>query len=205
MLRTIHLHGSFGKLSDKPIYLDVDNPTMLVLGLQSQVSGFKQMFRQFSQVAFVKGDEKYAEAITPDNFEMSLGNTKDIHIVPFIEGAGFEITWAMVGNWVVSALVNMAVAYVLGSIAQALAPKPNTNGVTPADQKPSFLFTGAVNTNTPGAAVPLVYGRFRVGSVVISAGTISERITEQPTTAIGGKFLTRILQLMKDQFPTLTI
>lgn len=44
------------------------------------------------------------------------------------------------------------------------------------DQRPGFLFNGAVNTSEQGGPVPLVFGRIRAGSVVVSAGISTARI-----------------------------
>jgi predicted phage tail protein len=43
-----------------------------------------------------------------------------------------------------------------------------------ADNRPSFLFNGPVNRVEQGGAVPMVFGRMRVGSVVVSAGLSAE-------------------------------
>lgn len=45
----------------------------------------------------------------------------------------------------------------------------------PPDQRTSYLFDGAVNTVAQGGPVPIIYGRMRVGSVVVSAGINSVR------------------------------
>lgn len=44
------------------------------------------------------------------------------------------------------------------------------------DQRASFLFNGPVNVTEQGNSIPLVYGRFRTGSVVASAGLTVEQI-----------------------------
>lgn len=44
------------------------------------------------------------------------------------------------------------------------------------EQRASFLFDGAVNTNEQGVPVPIVYGRIRTGSVVVAGGLSTERI-----------------------------
>lgn len=66
---------------------------------------------------------------------------------------------------------------VLSGVAQLVAPTPSGSGTsTSADDKAGFLFNGAVNTSQQGAACPLVFGRIQAGSVVVSAGIITERI-----------------------------
>jgi predicted phage tail protein len=189
-LRTIHLHGIFNDLQPTPFEMDVDTPMMLLLALQSQIKGFKEAFRQTKFISFVKDEI----CITEDTFKMPFGNAKEIHLVPAVEGSGADpITWTVIGTWVAHTLVALATTYAVMSIANELAPKPDTSkGAGPQAQLPSFLFSGAVNTNTPGVPVPIVYGKFRTGSVVISVGTDSERIIQPPPPSglqIDGTFI----------------
>lgn len=72
------------------------------------------------------------------------------------------------------AAIGLAVA--LSGVSQLLAPQPKANVATERDRRESFLFNGAVNTTEQGGAIPVVYGRARVGSTVISAGLQSEQI-----------------------------
>jgi predicted phage tail protein len=66
---------------------------------------------------------------------------------------------------------------VLGGIIQALTPMPAVSDMgqfESADQRPSSLFNGAVNTTEQGGPVTWIFGRARVGSRVISAGLTAE-------------------------------
>lgn len=78
-------------------------------------------------------------------------------------------------------LVALGVAglLVISGVAQMLAPTPkggSGSGSSSADEKAGFLFNGAANTAQQGSACPLVFGRIRAGSVVVSAGITTERI-----------------------------
>jgi predicted phage tail protein len=68
---------------------------------------------------------------------------------------------------------------VVGGVSQLLttAPKIKDYGSrnTP-DAQPSFLFNGPVNVTEQGGPVPLIYGRVRCGTVVVSAGLRAEQI-----------------------------
>lgn len=60
----------------------------------------------------------------------------------------------------------------------AMLLSPAASGVDAgAEDAPGYLFNGASNTNTQGGSVPVVFGRVRAGSVVVSAGISTERIT----------------------------
>lgn len=65
----------------------------------------------------------------------------------------------------------------LAGISQLISPTPKVKNYADrekADQRGSFLINSRVNTVEEGLTVPIVYGRTRVGSSVISAGLSSE-------------------------------
>lgn len=102
-------------------------------------------------------------------------------IGPFAAGAsGFSATAFSVAGYSVSygSLALTGLSMTLQGFSSLLTPVPKaeyTNRETP-DQRASFLFNGATNRSAEGAAVPLVYGKYRVGSVVISAGLTIEQL-----------------------------
>lgn len=75
-------------------------------------------------------------------------------------------------------LAATGLAITLAGVSTLLTPRMDTgyDNRQPPDQKPSFLFTGAVNQSEQGAPIPIVYGRFRVGSIVVSTGLTAEQI-----------------------------
>jgi predicted phage tail protein len=65
----------------------------------------------------------------------------------------------------------------VSGVAQMLAPQPKMPGsLERPEDRPSFMFNGATNVTEQGNAMPLVYGRHRSGSVVISSGLSAEQI-----------------------------
>lgn len=44
------------------------------------------------------------------------------------------------------------------------------------EERPGFQFNGPVNTAEQGQPVPIIVGRMRVGSVVISAGLAAKQL-----------------------------
>jgi len=72
----------------------------------------------------------------------------------------------------------------LGGISQLLAPSPKSAAPVDAPNNlPSFAFDGANNSVVQGNAVPVGYGRMRVGSTVISSGLSVENFAAAATTA----------------------
>tara|TARA_Y100000401_G_C8316307_1_gene222672 strand:- start:574 stop:1188 length:615 start_codon:yes stop_codon:yes gene_type:complete len=74
------------------------------------------------------------------------------------------------------ALGNIGLALMIGGISQMLTPTPETPEEDPEN---SFAFNSPVNTARAGLAIPLIYGERLVGSAVISAGIITERVVEE--------------------------
>lgn len=70
----------------------------------------------------------------------------------------------------------------LSGLSQLFAPQPGVNDYTRGkDERQSHLFNGAVNRMEQGMALPVVYGTYEVGSVVVSAGiTINEHEGDDP-------------------------
>lgn len=185
MLRQITLHGPLETLAGiRSFEFDVDTPVMLVSALRSQIPGFRQ-FCDDHKVAFVTTDGTgEPTALTQEDLALTLGSATDIHIIPEVEGAGFGgelilAAWAA-GNYVAVATyiaVNIAIAVVTGMVISALAPSPDMGGgAAKADEKPSFIYNGAVNVIEQGYAIPLVYGTHMTGSIVVSAGITVEDI-----------------------------
>jgi predicted phage tail protein len=76
-------------------------------------------------------------------------------------------------------MASFGLTMVLGGVSQLLTVAPKVNDYSSRnapDQRPSFLFNGPVNVSEQGGPVPLVYGRVRVGSIVVSSGLKAEQI-----------------------------
>lgn len=69
----------------------------------------------------------------------------------------------------------------LSGVSQMLSPTPTlTGGSASVDRKESFLFGSAQNVTAQGGPVPLVFGEFVTGSVVVSSGLSTEEIGTDP-------------------------
>ena len=87
---------------------------------------------------------------------------------------------ALAGIALQPAVAGLGISMALGGVSQMLAPTPQSGYEEreSPDQRPSFLFDGPVNTSTQGLPVPVVYGRIKTGSVVVSAGMTAEELDE---------------------------
>ena len=119
--------------------------------------------------------------------ELTLaGGAADIRISPRIAGAkAGGVLQTIVGAVLVvvgyifyeyggQVLVQMGAAMMVGGVLQMLVPQQTTNAAADADNGASYNFNGPVNTTAQGNPVPVLYGRMRVGSAVISAGILAQ-------------------------------
>lgn len=109
-----------------------------------------------------------------------------IALSPFTGGMSFAAAMASPALLGMSfgSIALMGGAMVLGGVASMLSPKPPqqtgassmaTDMARPED-RPSFLFNGAVNNTQQGGPVPLVIGMHLTGSVVISGALLAEDV-----------------------------
>jgi len=102
-------------------------------------------------------------------------------IGPFAAGAsGFSAAAATVGGFAISygSIASFGLTMLLSGVSGLLTPTPKTDYSkrNPVDQRSSFLFNGSTNRSAEGTAIPLVYGRFKSGSVIASAGLTVEQL-----------------------------
>jgi len=70
-------------------------------------------------------------------------------------------------------------ALALGGVTQLISPQPSTGDYSERErpeERPSFLFSGPINTTEQGGILPIVIGRVIVGSKVISASLAVEQL-----------------------------
>lgn len=113
-----------------------------------------------------------------------LVGSKQAGLFQVIAGAVLFVVGAVTsyfGNAYGPQMMMMGAAMMLGGIAQMMAPQPSTD--SGFNSRTSYNFNGAQNITQQGGPVPLLYGRMRVGSVVVSEGMLAKDGTAQ---LIGG-------------------
>ncbi|WP_016856008.1 tail assembly protein [Halomonas smyrnensis] len=186
-MKTIHLHGALAKQFGESFSLDVRDPAEAVRALSIQLPGFDAAIRA-GDWHVIRGSLEDGESLSENDLTVGLGAAGELHLMPAVAGAGGDGIFQTIAGVVIAAvgfytkqgwMVKAGVGLALGGASQMLAPSPQVsdygNRERP-DQRPSFLFDGPVNTSTQGLPVPLVYGRVRAGSVVISAGMNAEEL-----------------------------
>lgn len=91
---------------------------------------------------------------------------------------GMDITY---GN-----IAMFGLSMTLNGVSQMLSPQPQARDLQPVDQRQSYLFSGPANLTEQGGAVPLIYGRCRVGSTVVSAGIDTAQMAAANAEGSGG-------------------
>lgn len=198
MLREIRLYGKLGERFGRVHYFAVQTTGEAVRALCANFPDFER-FLTGSELHYkvFMGRETIC---TNEAFHLTGSDDKKIKIVPVIQGAkrgglfGILAGAALLafaffapvsvtgltlfGSTTIGSLAtSIGFSLVLGGVSQLLAPSPKSG--LPSERpenKPSYVFDGAVNTTAQGQPVPLGYGRMIVGSARISAGIIAEEI-----------------------------
>lgn len=225
-MNTIHLHGRLKRFGG-PFRLDVETPAEAVRALCSMLPGFGQAVRAGSwRVIRGKrrgGMELDVESlemrlggemhIAPALIGAKKGGTGKIIIgavilaaaiiaapavvgalgptlgmaTPIVAAGGFSVTYTSVAM--------VGAALMLQGLSQMLAPTPKAG--PEIDTRSSYLLGGTANVVEQGSPVPLVFGKIRTGSVIISSGTSVQRIGA-PTENLRAKQTMRLVHLLSE-------
>lgn len=202
-IRKIRLKGELGKRFGKVHKLAVKTPAEAIRALCVLKRGFKEFLLESEKHGIVYRFLVQREELTTssDEFQMWYGAQAEFHLIPIIRGSKrgglFQLIagaamiglafwnplgWATIGGtgFLSSAAtlpLTIGASLVLGGISQLLVPVPKVSGPQERpENKPSYLFNGAVNTTEQGQPIPLLYGELIVGSAVVSAGLTDKEI-----------------------------
>ena len=218
-LKTIRLYGQFGAKFGRVHRLDVKSPAEAVQALCAQIPGFERYLVESK-------DNGFNFAVFIGNKNIGANNLKDpvgkfdIRIAPILAGSKKNgIFQTIVGVVLVVVgvvlsyfggagipLIKLGVGMIIGGVVQLLMPTPkspsNRDG---PESNSSYVFNGPVNTQAQGNPVPLLYGRAKVGSAVISAGITANQeqlagttLPSGPVTG-GGRWSDRIRYIMDNK------
>lgn len=151
------LHLNLGSLKD----------FHLIPAAYGRKSGIGKIFVGFALIAATVITGGAIIAAMPAMAGLGIGGAIGTFGIGGAIGALGTVGWAIAG---VGAL------FVLGGASMLLAPHPKLSDTKGVDQRQGYLFQGAANTAIQGGACPIVLGRIRAGSVIVSAGVSTERI-----------------------------
>lgn len=208
---SVILHGRLEReYGSTPIKMAVSSLAEAVRALSVLRPGIKNALRKgWYRILCVKADKNID--LETEDIHLRLKGVEELHVIPVVAGSknggifkiilgialvagafllagpaglgatAFSFFGANISYGTIAAL---GAAVALSGVSQMLAPTPDPS--KDRDDKKSFLFNGATNTSTQGVPVPLVFGRFRPGSVVASAGISVEQIGENSVNSSGG-------------------
>jgi len=216
-MKTVCLHGDLASFGG-PFLWDVRSAPEAVRALSSQLPGFRRrlsvgnfhvisgslddgleldedtltLINDDSEIHFVPAIEG-AGSNSP--FIKILASAALIGVSFALGGPGAAATAAAlskpvtVGQVIASAAFSIGASVGLTGISQLLAPIPSIGSNESPDKQESFLFNQQINRQEAGAPVPLVFGRWRGGSVVGAAGMAVEEVPLQGQDGGSDKFL----------------
>lgn len=181
-MKKIILHGTLKRFGET-FEMDVKNAAEAIRAIGVQVPGFMAAIRAGNWHIF-RGEVRKGNDIPETEVDMGIGRAGEIHIMPVVAGAGS--TFNIIAGVVLVALAPFTggatlapgIALLGAGVVQMLTPVPSTDKYEEKNvqERSSFLFDGPVNTSTQGLPVPVIYGRVRTGSAVISAGMTAEQL-----------------------------
>lgn len=184
MLTKVILEGEFAKVAKKKVWMvDCASPAEAIQIIAVNRPAIRTWIRAHLKdykICEVECEDMEGRKEKLDTEKFLLNRKcKTIRFLPLFTGAGgsngFAIIEAVVGVVLIVVgcitrqyyLAGAGVGMVLGAICTVLmAPSIDDDD---DDSGSNYYFNGAVNTTNQGAPVPLVFGRCRVGSAVISS------------------------------------
>lgn len=182
-LKTIILHGELGRKFGRLHKLAVSSTAEAVRALIANYPALRPWLAD--STARGVGYKVFAgkERLTKDQLCDPVGGSEIIRIAPVIMGAkNGGVLQIITGAVLIAAgiitenpfLIKMGAVMALGGVVQLLSPQPKTRTNDVTQNGASYSFAGPVNVTAQGAPVPLGYGRMIIGSIVISAGIVSD-------------------------------
>ena len=196
-MKTIMLYGPIGARFGRVHRYSVSSPAEAIKALSATLEGFKQAFIDGGHYRILVGGK---ESVNIDESAYPTSGRETIRVIPVVAGAeglgkvvlggalimasgglaaglggafGFSTATTAI---LASSISSIGVSLAIGGVSQMLfSPQLNDSSAERPENKPSFIFNGAVNTTRQGNPVPVCYGRIIVGSQIISAGlTVAE-------------------------------
>lgn len=210
MLTKIYLEGAMGRNFGREWTLDIHTPAEAFQLIQANIPRFGQWIRdnlkRYEKCMIIcKYADGRIEALDEKTMLMHK-EAKEIHFVPTVYGAG-KWMGAIVGAVMVvvgaicccipgfqplgASLIVSGAGMLISTIVTAIMGRTKKNDNE--EEGTSYYFNGAQNTTRQGVPVPLIFGRCKVGSAVISS---SINVSDQSVTPTGKP---GIVEVVKDR------
>jgi predicted phage tail protein len=184
-MMTVMLYGDLGAKFGKVHKYAAKSAAECVRAMCATLPGFREYFAPNYYRVLRGGKEVLDEKSARD----PQSSRESVRIIPVVTGAksglfgivlGALLIWFSAGlaipaiGLTASTVASIGWSLVIGGVSQILfgqdAPDNKAQSYEAAENRPSYAFSGAVNTIQQGNPVALCYGKLIVGSQVISAG-----------------------------------
>lgn len=176
----IRLYGDLKQYGDK-FDMNIETAAEGLRGLCCQIKGLQRRIMDGWFRVRINGVD-----MTNDNLQFGLHSRLPenavIHIIPkvagaknggvfqFIAGAIMVVVGALTSWCGGVALIAGGIGLMVGGVAQMLTKTPKTDKLKEGLANKNTYFSNLDNTIAQGAPVPLIYGRIKIGSKVLSQG-----------------------------------
>lgn len=190
MIRTFIFHDELARIvGHQTLEFDADTPLLLISALRHQIPAFAEKANTLKMGFVAKDGDEYVP-LKLDQVDFDFGDVRNVHCIAVVDGSGIETAvLALATAFGVSAVAATAIilataAVVVGVVVATLAPTPSSVDNANAEKKESFIWQGVENVTEQGRAIPLMYGTFLTGSIVVSADVlVDEERLSAPTPA----------------------
>jgi predicted phage tail protein len=94
-------------------------------------------------------------------------------------GLGLSVELPLIGAVTYGRIAGIGAMIALGGVSQLLSPVPHAAPSFSAERpeaRPSFIYVGPTNTAEQGGPIPIVYGRMRIGSALVSSSVSTDQV-----------------------------
>lgn len=184
-MTTIKLSGSlaqkFGRLHRRQV--GSGDTWEVFRALKATIDGFEAEIRRLDRLGLRFAIFRNRKNTGPDQFGM--GGTKEVRIVPVVEGSKrggiLQIVLGVVliaASYFGAPTAPAGIALLAGGVIQMLSPQAaGLKQSASPENMPSYAFGSAKNTTASGNPVPICIGERRWGGAIISASIYAEEKT----------------------------
>jgi len=170
-MTNIRLHGVLAKEYGQNFYLDIGRPRNVLHAVDANKGGFIKRVIELQKEGCMYEIIINKKRLNTQKELQSLDVAHTVDLVPAITGSG-PVAALLVIIGESAFLTNLVTSVLFAAISYALSPTPEGPErveATARGSAQSQVFSNPENLATQGAALPLGYGRLRVGSKVIQA------------------------------------
>lgn len=183
----VRFYGSLKQFGSE-FRLDCQTTAEIVQALTSQIPKLRQFIQQGLFTVRV-GRDYFDNRYLEQGLSHKLKDDATVHFTPVLKGskrgglfgviAGVAIIAGAIALGPLAGIISTNAAWIVGSVgaslllggvAQMLTKMPEMKQGTEKEKKQSTAFSNLSNMTAQGKAMPLAYGRMRVGSLIISQG-----------------------------------